>query len=405
MSKKLGLLGPTFCLSFGLLSQISGCTFYTACPADNGNPVNPTAGTGSDTGGSGNEGGSSSTAGSSPMGGTSSVFLEGDPPPGDWEDVTPDLGDLKDTCGPFFNFAVYPGRDELITGVFYDMWSTKDGGATWAPLNTGEGGEPLGNRMSQITFDPDEPDRYWEVGTYGNGFFRTDDAGDTFQRVGDLQFLDSVGIDMTDPDRKTMLASVHEQAILQKSVDGGETWDDIYSGMPDDTKHCSYSIVQDADTYLMACGGGSDPGSPKIIRTVDGGDSWKEVHDGGGNTAPLVLADGSIYWSEETGAIAASSDRGKTWERVVAPRLLLQLTPVELPDGRIVSATEKSLVVSDDGGKTWKKASPELPFIPSALAYSAFQKAFFISIFTCYPVPTGSQGGELMRFDFDYEKY
>ncbi len=261
------------------------------------------------------------------------------------------------------------------------------------------------NRMSQITFDPDNPDGFWEVGVYGPGFFRTDDGGDTFEQIGDKTHLDSVGIDLTDPARKTMLASAHEQPILFKSVDGGETWTDIYASTPENTKHCSYSLVQDADTYLMACGGGSDPGDAKIIRTTDGGDSWEQVHDGGGNTLPLLHSDGSIYWSEENGALARSEDGGETWERVVPGGVLVQIQPAELPDGRIASLTPQAVVVSDDGGKTWKKASAELPFMnATGFVYSGFQKAFFISRFSCGAV-MGAKGDELMRFDFDYEKY
>ncbi len=398
---------------FALLAE-GGCTFYTACPAGNNNGNGTTAGAGGG-GGSGDSGGSATDAGpSNSTSGTAAggagprdPLLPDEPPPGEWTDVAPDLGaDAKDTCGPFFNLAVYPDRDELLVGAYYGLWSTRDGGESWRELGTGEGSDSTNNRLSQIIFDPDAPDAFWEVGIYGPAFFRTEDAGETFTRLGDLTHIDSIGIDLGDPKRRTMLASPHEQPSLLKSDDGGQTWTDIYSNLPADTKHCSYSLVQDADTYLMSCGGGSDPGRTKIIRTTDGGDSWDEVNDGGGGTPPLVHSDGTIYWSEETGALSRSEDGGETWERVTATGLLLPLQPVELPDGRIASATNQFIVVSDDGGETWKKASAALPFnIPTGFVYSSFQRAFFISRFGCFAAPTGPQGNELTRFDFDYEKY
>ena len=49
--------------------------------------------------------------------------------------------------------------------------------------------------------------------------------------------------------------------------------------------------------------------------------------------------------------------------------------------------------------------SPKTPFVPVGFTYSPCQKAFFIFFFRCTAESQGSQGDEIFRFDFDYEKY
>lgn len=381
----------------GLLLALLGgttasCTFYTSCP------------TATDGNGNGN-GSMAGSGGGNGSGGSSSAIVDGELPPGEWTNATPEPSGLEDTCGPFFHLSAHPTRDEVIAGVFSSLWSTKDGGANWAPLGEGEGSEVPTNRASVVIFDPLDADSYWEAGIYGPGIFKTEDAGETFRQVGELNHLDSVSIDLTDPKRQTMLASEHEKQILYKSQDGGDTWQDISSAIPGYLKQCRFSLILDPSTFLLGCGGSFDPGSPGTLRSTDGGESWTEVYDDGGGAAPLVHSDGSIYWAGEAGnGLARSTNQGESWTKVVN-ETLLSVQPVELPDGRIASLTENAVVVSADSGTTWKKVSPPTPWKPVGFTYSAFQKAFFIYYFLCYAEPTQSNGDEIQRFDFDYEKY
>jgi photosystem II stability/assembly factor-like uncharacterized protein len=71
-------------------------------------------------------------------------------------------------------------------------------------------------------YDPENPNTYWESGIYNDGgVFRTDDGGATFQPLGNVTHIDAVSVDLTDPDRSTLLAGAHEQSVLLRSGDGG----------------------------------------------------------------------------------------------------------------------------------------------------------------------------------------
>jgi hypothetical protein len=382
-----------WCCGLSLLGiAASGCTFYTSCPTDNGNPNN------NNGGGNGNTGGSSTDPGTK--------IVDGEYPDADWQNVTPELPeDLGDMCGPIFFLSSHPAHDEVFAGVFNQLWSTKDGGSSWNRIGEGEGTMGPNNRAQQIIHDPEDENRFWEAGIYGNGVFRTDDAGDTFAWLGDSSHVDAISIDLSDPDRKLMLSSGHETQLVKKSEDGGDTWTDISGSLPE-AKWCRNSLIIDSLTWLLGCGGGFNMiGQPSTLRTTDGGETWEKVFDNGGGNIPMVHSDGSIFWPLEAGAgLAQSKDQGETF--VGRPQRELQpMTPVELPDGRIAAVTNSRIVLSDDEGVTWKNVSPDTPWIPNGFTYSPFQKAFFIFFFRCGGTKMGSLGNEVYRFDFDYEQY
>lgn len=366
-----------------------GCTFYSQCPSG-------TQGTGGTPGTAGT--GNPSTAGTtSAGGGGSSGLVTGEPPEGEWEGLGEDL------CG-ITMLAVHPEEDKFIAGFFQEGLSeSDDGGETWNPLGEGEGSARIVHHATSILFDPADPDIFWEAGIYGSssGVFRTNDGGETFEVVG-LFHNDAVSVDFTDEDRRVMFVTGHEVQEIHRSTDGGKSFTNIGPNVPQGIKVCSAPLVLDGDTFLLGCGGGYDAGRPAILRSTDSGENWEVVHTGGGARAPLVASDGSIYWSDEFGGgLARSVDEGETWERVTA-QTLMTVTPVELPDGRIASLTRENVVVSDDNGATWKKASPALPFQPEGLVYSPFQKAFYVWFRDC-PLLQEPRPDPLLRFAFDYE--
>jgi photosystem II stability/assembly factor-like uncharacterized protein len=361
----------------------SGCTFITSCP-----DVPPAAA------GAGN-----GSAGSNGAGGTG-TYLDGT-----WTNVTPDFSEIVQTCGPMTGIWSKPERDLVIAGVSnHGLWATSDGGSHWRVLGQGPDSDAVVHGTTALIFDPVDPQVYWAVGIYGNGLYRTDDDGDTFKYLGDTAHDDYVSIDFTDPKRRTLLISGHEKQLLRKSTDAGDTWSDITSAIPKDVKYCGYPLIIEPNVYLLGCGGRGGTGTPAILRSEDAGKSWTQIFDNGGAAEPLIASDGAIYWPEEDeGGLAVSRDGGESFSEVVAGTLL-SVRPIELPDKRIASIAHDSVMISDDGGKTWTRASAKFPFKPAGFTYSPYQKAFFIWYFKCEAMPMTAPTDAVQRFDFDYEK-
>jgi len=371
----------------------SGCTFITSCPDTP---------TGMPSGGSGNTAGNGSSGSSNTPGGGNSVltggFLEGE-----WVNVTPDFSSVVQVCTPLYDMSSKPDEDLVTAGVSnHGLWATSDGGESWRILGQGDGSDEIVHSTTTIVYDPDHKKVFWVSGIYGDGLFRTDDDGDTFKHLGDSRHDDYVTVDFSDKNRRTIILSGHENQLLRKSTDGGDTWSDITSALPPKLKTCSFPLIIGANQYLLGCGGGGS-GSSAILRSVDGGQSWEQIYDNGGSAQPLLTTDGTIYWPEEDGSgLAVSDDGGDSFSHVVSG-VVRAVRPVELPGGRIASLANDAVVVSGDGGKTWKRASAALPYKPTGFTYSPYQKAFFIWYFVCGSAPMAAPTDAIERFDYDYE--
>jgi hypothetical protein len=365
----------------------AGCTFYTACPAGTGNGTTSGGGGSSGTGG-GTAGGSSLITGTVPM--------------GDWVNVTSNLAGMNSQCGNMSHVAAKPDEDMLIAGIGgLGLWASTDGGQTWQPLGTGAGSDEIDNRATTMLFDPAHTQVFWESGIYGAGVFKTVDDGVTFKELGMIQHNETLSIDFADPDRKTMIVGGHEQTqVLWLSTDAGDTWQSLGDKVPESADISSNPLLLDPQTFLLGCPPYAQK-TPGIYRSTDAGNTWALVSTTGGEFAPLAASDGTIYWADPgNGGMVRSTDQGLTWTELIGPNALLSVAPIELPDGRIATASMQNIVVSSDQGAHWQIVSPALPYAPAGLTYSIQQKAFVIYHWTCdNPVPSDA----IMRFDFDYQ--
>jgi hypothetical protein len=307
-----------------------------------------------------------------------------------------------------------PDEDMLIAGVsLHGLWASRNGGASWSALGAGsDASAPITNRFSSAVYDPQNSMRFWESGIYnGGGVYETTDDGNTFIQVGSVTHVDLVSVDLSDPNRQTLLAGGHEESqMVFRSPNGGMTWTNVGGGLPGNTA-CSFPVVIDSQTHLVGCDGyGSGGGAVGVYRTTNGGATWTSVTSAGGASAPLVASDGSIYWASVNGmGMVRSTDSGQTWSGTVGSGAIGSFRPIELPDGRIATigppAGAQYVVVSADHGATWSPVTVALPFPDEVgIAYSSQQKAFYTWHFTCgsgnVPVPSDA----IMRIAFDYQK-
>ncbi len=349
--------------------------------------------------------GSSQTTGMSTSGPTTggSGGSGGNIPTGPWVNVTSNLANMESVCGTLAYVSAKADEDVMIAGVnLKGLWKSSDDGATWEGLGTGAGSAMIDNRVSSIVYDPAKPSRYWQTGIYdGHGVFVTEDDGATFAQLGDIRHVDLVGIDFSDPDRKFMLAGGHEQVqTLYRSTDGGTNWSSVGPQLPPNLA-CTFPLVIDATTQLVGCGGPFGGGG--ILRSTDGASSWTQVSTSGGASAPLRASDGTIYWAGPVGkGMARSTDGGVTWTEGQVNAVSVS-RPIELPDGRVATIANGSIVLSADRGETWKPIVV-LPYGDAqGLAYSAYRKAMFVWRQDCGNGPVQVAPNSMMRFDFDYE--
>lgn len=316
-----------------------------------------------------------------------------------WEDVTANLVGLESTCGNVSYVSVDPDDGTVIAGIAANgLWEWQPDGGAWAALGDGGGSDTIVNRTAWIEYDPLVAERFWEAGTYGDGVFRTDDGGVTFQQLGDVQSVDSISVDLTDELRRTMLAGAHERSALYLSVDGGNTWTDLAVVLPDDVGFTSYALVLDAQTLLVGSYRGAEAG---IHRSENGGLTWSSVFELP-VAANAVRGDDAVYWLLEDGrGVAVSRDGGQTFE-VGGPTGGSPRTLSRLGDGTLVTHADEQLLVSGDGGTTWDAVGPPLPFEPNGVTVSEDGGSAYAWQFTCNFDESGNPvtPGSIVRLDF-----
>jgi photosystem II stability/assembly factor-like uncharacterized protein len=148
------------------------------------------------------------------------ALLSNHPVHAEWINVTHNVGGEKWGYAGVCLLAAVPQTTSVIAGVSEaGLWCSDDLGASWRKLAPNDQ-EQIRNRPHQIVFDPAEPQRFWISGCYGASPFVTADTGKTFQRLGTLTHMNGVGVDFTDPQRKTLVVGLHEQArSVHKSTD------------------------------------------------------------------------------------------------------------------------------------------------------------------------------------------
>jgi len=314
------------------------------------------------------------------------LFGIGFPLPAQWVNVTGNLAEMPSECGNLCLLSLVPGQDRIIAGIAQrGLWQTTNGGATWTPLGQGAGSDLIVNRPSRILYDPSNTDGFWESGIYNSsGVYHTTNGGRTFQHLGSARHNDYVSVDFSDPRRRTLLAGGHEQSrTVWKSEDGGQTWTNIGSTLPEGTKHSSNPLLIDVSTYLVnASGWGKGTGG--VFRTSNSGVTWTQASALEANGAPLSASDGSIYWQlMNDRGIIRSTNQGRTWTQVCGAGMIQGSQLIELPDGKLAAAAGKSVKVSSDQGASWTPVLNPTPIQPAGVIYSPARQAFFIWHWDC----------------------
>ncbi len=385
----------------------------TSTGSDDGGGSGDSASGGHDGGPSSGDDGSTGHT-SPPDGGPVDYDQVAPTPSSAWTNVANNLSGLSSECGNTSVMFADPHADRVIVGIALNgLFATTDGAATWSSIGTT--GDPIKNRMSEILFDPTNAGTFWESGIYAfetstPGAYVTTDDGTSFSGYttlmsmsGDADTNDSISVDFTDPDRKTILAGSHEATgQLFLSTDKGTTWSNIGPNLPAGIGFCTNTLVLDANTLVAGCANSYSNQPGGIVRSTNAGQSFTTVSSTAVIGLPLWAADGSIYFGIEGGGITKSTDGGATWTTVADAATAGTVQPIELPDGRIVSVNQQNLVISADKGGSWTTISQPLPYVPRGIAYSPFRRAFYASYFTCSganAVPDDA----IVRAGWDYE--
>jgi photosystem II stability/assembly factor-like uncharacterized protein len=269
--------------------------------------------------------------------------------------------------GRIDDFAVVESNPDIIYvgtaagGVF----KTTNGGITWDPIFDDQPTSSIGD----VTVAPSDPSIVWvgsgeannrQSGSWGNGVYKSTDAGRTWKHMGlnNSMTIGRIVISPADPNVVYVAAGgnlwgASKDRGVYKSTDGGKTWSNVLF-VNDDTGATDIAMDADSPGTLIAAtyqrrrtvfgfsGSGSGSG---LYKTTDGGATWKKLEKGlPWDPDAKKAADADPQAVKEIGRIGVNFYRRNA-------NVVYAL--IEHANGGIFR--------SDDGGETWTKQSETNP--------------------------------------------
>jgi photosystem II stability/assembly factor-like uncharacterized protein len=232
---------------------------------------------------------------------------------------------------------------------------------------------PGGGYFTHFLFDPAEPKTILACGDDCDGIWKSADGGDTWRLVTEEWRNVTAWEVQRDPyDRNTLYSvDIYGRHPLLKSTDGGETWEQKWSGITHRRTH-SAAIVKNSSgsgsTVLVGTmlGWSDNPGEPDVtkgglFKSTDGGESWRQVEFVSAVVGHLrVFPDGRTVLAGTSKGLYRSSDGGETWTLLVGNGLPegdvsgLTITPDGVVYAAVPNNPGDALYRSDDNGEHWR---------------------------------------------------
>ncbi len=236
------------------------------------------------------------------------------------------------------------GKEGLASGAFGKLLETKDGGASWAEI---ESGSELG--LFGIVV---EGEHRIIVGQRGTVLLGSADGKWTPAQSGTESRLLNV-----DVNQAGLAIAVGEFGTIMRSKDGGKSWDqrtiDWTTFRDDGYEPHIYAVdVQDDGRIVI----GAE--FAYVIVSDDGGETFSLAHKGEKSIfAMAMLGDGTGYAVGQEGLVLKSSDNGATWAELNAGSTANLFGVWASPQGEIVATGMRALLRSSDAGASFTSAT------------------------------------------------
>ncbi len=207
------------------------------------------------------------------------------------------------------------------------LFRSGDGGRSWTEVPARmvqECPRIMHTRVTTLISDPSDAETLW-AGVEIDGLQRSRDGGRTWQVVGQglsSRDIHALGIVPGNGQPKRLLASTNND--LNVSTDGGETWQPLRISTALPWIYCR-GLAQKCDQpeVVILGNGEGPPGSAGVIgRSTDGGRTWQPARMPGRanstlwNFAVHAADPNLIYASSVSGEIYRSTNGGEAWEKL-----------------------------------------------------------------------------------------
>ena len=287
-------------------------------------------------------------------------------------------------------------RKVLIASASGGVFKSDNAGVTWESIFDKYGSGSIGS----VKFDQNDLNTIW-VGTgesanrnssaWGDGIYKSIDGGKTFTNMGLKSTHQIAEIEIHPNNSKIVYAAAighlwgySGDRGLFRTIDGGNSWEKVLGGLPDDGKTgCTEIIFHPNNPDIIFAGfyhrlrqpasfvsGGEEGG---LFKSIDGGKSWKKITNGLAkgrsgmidisihlnNPDIMVMAyeaDEKIPDGEPGTGVYISYDEGESWNFLLKHAVRpfyhgqIEIDPINSDNIYVVS---RGFMISNDGGKSF----------------------------------------------------
>jgi len=309
-----------------------------------------------------------------------------------WENIFTDaatisIGDIA--IDPNDKNIIYAGTGEANSSSFSfygdGIYKSYDAGETWEHIGLEES-----VYVGRIIVDYNNSERVYlaSCGTLFSpnehrGVYRSENGGGSWEKI--LYLTDSTSaIDLVqhpeDPDilyaamwermrGRSYRRSFGESSGIYKSIDGGDTWDELTTGLPvdEDAGRIGIDICISEPDVLYAFYEMPDYGDVRVYTSEDGGESWERTNDGylyqmnstfgwyfgqirvDPSNKNRVYVLGQVSYRTENGGTSWNQMRGEAFH--VDHHALY----IDDATGMMIEGNDGGLNISFNNGTTWSK--------------------------------------------------
>jgi photosystem II stability/assembly factor-like uncharacterized protein len=256
-----------------------------------------------------------------------------------------------------------------------------------------------GGNMKSMDLNPKLPNRLygvanrnWHVQWQANQVFISIDRGQTWTRSPMIGLPDTgkqpcttITADANDP--YTVYLTVAGQVKpnsggVYKSTDGGARWTWMSEGLPNDSWYFPSDIWAHGRQLASSADGSliSISKQQSLVHRFDPKtQKWEKVNFQRGGTLWSVTADrlkpGRYFIGTRDDALYRTDDGGVTWKKVYNKGISFVATDAAVA-GRVAGSNVNGIVLSTDGGETWKELDRKLPNREDAIPGFAGERLF-----------------------------
>ncbi|MEJ2080065.1 MAG: SBBP repeat-containing protein [Acidobacteriota bacterium] len=256
----------------------------------------------------------------------------------------------------------FPTRNPIIESIRGGgCFKSIDAGAHWQTSSSGL------TSLEVVALAVDESGQVLYAGTANDGFFRSDDGGQSWRNLGRSGIPYTVAIDYIEVlvvapgDADTLYGAAIRDFFATE--DGGSTWRTGGVGLPSD-KEIKTIAVDPRDSQVVLVG--FEEGG--IYRSEDGGRNWQASNGGFSNPNQFVSdimfqskSPYTVFAGTGGSGVIKSADGGKTWSSTGLSGSVSQLAMCrDFPNTLFAFIGPFSFYRSSDAGNKWRFGLPTL---------------------------------------------